>query len=51
MWTKTTTQYVKSVHEDQRNYKCNICDKFFGHKHKYVKSVHKEQRDYKYDIF
>ena len=37
---------MKTVHEEQINYKCELCDKSFGQK----ETVHKKLRDYKYDI-
>ena len=40
--------HVKSVHEEKRNFKCNICDVVFskkkGHLNRHIESVHEGKK-------
>ena len=44
--------HIKTIHEGQRNYKCDFCGKLFtesGNLKNHIKSIHEEQRNYKCD--
>ena len=45
--------HIKTVHENQRDYNCQICGRSFRLKlnlNRHVKTVHEKQRDWKCDI-
>ena len=47
---KISQSTYKTVHDKQKNYKCEICGKKFGLKtnlNTHVKTVHEKQRNYK----
>lgn len=52
-WMPSTERHIMTVHEQQRPFQCNVCDRSFGRKgvlKKHVQVVHQHSRKFECDV-